>query len=254
MKLAIMQPYFFPYLGYFQLINAVDEYILYDNLNFIKDAWMNRNKFLLKNGESSNMVVPLKQKSSFKKIYEIEIFDDFKWKKKILNSIFLNYKKTKYFEDVFPLIEEVVNFPTNKLTELNFQSIKCVCDYLDIQTKISVDCSKYNYIEDKLNKNVIQENDFPNLKLNDNPQKVVRVLEICKIENADEFINAIGGIDLYPRKVFLENGIDIKFIKSKDIMYNQFGKDFVPNLSIIDVMMFNSIEETKSLLDKYELV
>lgn len=249
-----MQPYFFPYIGYFQAINSVDEYILYDNLNFIKDAWMNRNKCLLKNGESFNMTVPLKQKSSFKKIYEIEIFDDFKWKKKLLNSIFLNYKKAKYFEDVYPLVEKVVNYPTNKLTELNFQSIKCVCDYLDIQTKITVDCSKYNDIENKLHKTDIDENDFPNLKLNDSPTKVVRVLEICRIENVDEYINAIGGINLYPKEVFSENGITIKFIKTKDIKYNQFDKDFVPNLSIIDVIMFNSIEETKLLLDEFELV
>lgn len=254
MKLGIMQPYFFPYIGYFQAIHAVDKYILYDNLNFIKDAWMNRNKYLVKNGNSCYFHVPLKKKSSFKKIYEIELLDVDKWKKKILNSIFLNYKKVKYFDDVYPLIEYVINYPTNKLTELNFQSIKCVCDYLNIKTELSVDSVKYNDIEIKLTAENIDEKDFPDLKLIDWQRKVVRVLEICRIERANIFINAIGGINLYSKNVFLQNRIDLKFIKTKNIEYIQFDNDFVPDLSIIDVMMFNSPEEIREILNQYELV
>jgi hypothetical protein len=254
MKLAIMQPYFFPYIGYFQAISAVDKYILYDNLNFIKKEWVNRNRYLEKNRNSCYFHVPLKDKSSFKKIHEIELIGDDKWKKKILNFLFFNYKKAKYFDDVYPLIEYVINYPTNKLTEINFQSIKSVCDYLNIKTEITTDNVKYNDIEIKLTAENIDGKDFPDLKLIDWQRKVVRVLEICRIERANIYINAIGGINLYSKEVFLQNGIDLKFIKTKNIEYKQFDTDFVPDLSIIDVMMFNSPEEIRKLLNQFELV
>jgi hypothetical protein len=254
MKIAIMQPYFFPYIGYFQAINVVDKYILYDNVNFIKKAWMNRNRHLLKNANSCYFQVPLKKQSSFRKIHEIELIEDDKWKKQMLKSIFFNYKRSKYFDDVYPLIEYVINYQTNKLTELNFQSIKSVCNYLKIKTEITADSVKYNDIEIKLTAKNIDEKDFPDLKLIDWQRKVIRILEICRIERANIFINAIGGINLYSKNVFLQNGIDLKFIKTKNIEYLQFDNDFVPDLSIIDVMMFNSPEDIRRLLNEYELV
>jgi hypothetical protein len=254
MKIAVMQPYFFPYVGYFQAIHVVDKYILYDDLNFIKESWMNRNRFLLKNGNSCYFNVPLKKKSSVNKIYEIELIDNDNWRKNILNGIFLNYKKAKYFDDVYPLIEYVVNYPTEKLTELNFQSINCVCGYLNVKTEISKDSVKYNDIEIKLAAENLDEKDFPELKLTEWRRKVVRVLEICRMEGADIFINAIGGINLYPKDVFFQNGIELKFIKTRNIEYKQFDNEFVPNLSIIDVMMFKSPDDIKSLLNEYEFV
>ena len=113
-----MQPYFFPYIGYFQAINAVDKYILYDNLNFIKEAWMNRNKYLIKNGTACYFHAPIKEKSSYKKIHEIELIENDKWKKKILHSLFFNYKKAKYFDDVYSLVSDVINYQTNKLSRI----------------------------------------------------------------------------------------------------------------------------------------
>lgn len=254
MKLAIMQPYFFPYIGYFQAINAVDLYILYDNINFIKKSWINRNRHLLINHNLCYFYVSLKEKSSFKKIHEIELIDNDKWKKQMLKGIFFNYKKAKYFNDIFPLIEYVINYQTNKLSELNFQSIKCVCDYLNIKTELIVDNVKYYDIEKKLTAKNIDEKDFPDLKLINWQHKVVRILEICRIERANIYINAIGGIELYSKDEFLKNGIDLKFIKTKKIEYKQFDNDFVPDLSIIDVMMFNSPEEIREILNQYELV
>jgi hypothetical protein len=254
MKLAIMQPYFFPYIGYFQLINAVDKYILYDNVNFIKKAWLNRNRHLLINNNSSYFYVPLKEKSSFKKIHEIELLDDDKWKRQIIKSIFFNYKKAKYFNDVYPLIEYVINYPTNKLTELNFQSIKSVCDYLNIKTELTVDNIKYYELEKRLTAKNLDEKNFPDLKLLDWQHKIVRIIEICRMEKAKIFINAIGGLELYSKDIFLKNGIDLKFIKTKKIKYKQFDNEFVPDLSIIDVMMFNSPDEIRRLLNEYEFV
>ena len=254
MKLAIMQPYLFPYIGYFQAINAVDKYLLYDNLNFIKEAWMNRNKFLVINGSPTFFIAELKEKSSFKKIYEIELIENYSWRKKILNSIFLNYKKAKYFNHIYPLFENVINYPTNKLTELNFQSIKHVCDYLNIKTKISRDSFKYNSIEIKLlNKNIDKKN-FPDLDLIDWQRKVVRVLEICRIEKANVFINAVGGMGLYNKEVFSNNGIELFFVKTLDYNYKQQSMVFYPNLSIVDVLMNCGKAGTNNLINNYELI
>ena len=254
MKIAIMQPYLFPYIGYFQAITAVDKYILYDNVFFMKKKWLNRNRHLLKNGDSYYFNAPLKKMSSFKKIYEIDLIDDDKWRKQVLKSIFYNYKKAKYFDDVYPLIEYVINYPTKKLTELNFLSIKSVCDYLNIKTEIRVNCALFNDMEIRLSSENINKDDFPDLNLIHWQRKVVRILEICKKERADIYINAIGGIDLYSKEEFMQNGIDLKFIKTAHIEYKQFDKYFVSNLSIIDVIMFNSPEEVIGLLNEYEFV
>ena len=254
MKLGIMQPYFFPYLGYFQGINAADKYILYDNLNFIKEAWMNRNRYLIKNGKSGFFTVPLKAKSSFKKICEIELIDNSTWKKKILNSLFLNYKSAEYFDDVFPMIENVINYPTNKLTELNFQSIKSVCDFLNLKTELSADSLKYIDIEIKLAADKIDKKNFPDIKLINWQRKIIRIIEISRMEKADIFINAIGGMELYSKEVFNNNGIELLFVKTLAYCYKQQSTVFYPNLSIVDVLMNCGRERTNELIKNYELV
>lgn len=254
MKLAIMQPYFFPYIGYFQAIKAVDEYVLYDNLYFSKGVSMYRNKYVNHTGNAFFFIVPLNEKSSFKKIGDVQVLDNAKWRKKMLLDFYINYKRAKYFDDVYPILEYVINYPTNKLSVLNYQSIKSVCDYLKINTKIITDVSLFNDLEDKLISDEINEKLFPNVKLKNWDRKVVRILEICKTKEAKIYINAIGGMNLYSKDDFSANGIDLNFVKTKQISYKQFGNEFVPNMSIIDILMFNSIEEVNHLLDQYELI
>lgn len=253
MKLAIMQPYFFPYIGYFQLINEVDEFIIYDEVNFIKKGWINKNNILI-NGKSYSIRVPLREKSSFKKISEVEIQDNDNWRKKMLLDLYVNYKRAKYFNDVYPILEKVINYPTIKISELNFQSIKSVCNYLGIKTKISNDISRFSDLEYKLSSDSINEKLFPNIKLNYFERKVIRILEICRIKDGTTYINPIGGTCLYEKEDFLANGVELKFVKTKEIFYQQFDNDFAAFLSIIDVLMFNSIDEVNELLGKYELI
>jgi hypothetical protein len=254
MKIAIMQPYFFPYIGYFQAIHAVDKYILYDNLNFIKESWMNRNSFLVKNGSPSFFYAELKEKSSFKKISEIELVENDAWRKRMLNSLFLNYKKADYFEEVYPVIETVVNYPTNKLSELNYQSLAKVCEYLELGNKVVRSSNSKSDLETKLHKEPVDKNDFPALKVTDCNRKVIRVLEICRMEGADVFINAIGGQSLYNKKTFKDNGIDLFFVKTLEYKYKQQSAIFYPHLSIIDVLMNCGKIETNALIKNYELI
>lgn len=255
MKLAIMQPYFFPYIGYYQAISAVDKYMLYDNLAYIKRGWVNKNRLLVVNREPVYIIVPVKDKSCLRNINETELADNKNWRKKILNTIFMNYKKTTYFEEIYSIVEHVINTEVRLLTELNANSIIDISRYLDIKTEITTETSKYFDLEEKL------ENDhsdilkfFPSVKLINPEKKVIRVIEICRKEGADVFINAIGGQELYNKEEFARNDIKLFFIQTKKYSYQQSTKIFYPHLSIIDVLMHCGKEKTKNLLTKYQLV
>ena len=256
MKLAIMQPYFMPYIGYFQAINAVDKYILYDNLNFIKDAWVNRNRLLLCNGNVSTFSVPIIAKSSNTKIVDIRIDNSQKWGEKLLKTIFLNYKKVSDFDEIFPLLETILSRKYDFLSELNVLSIKTIAEFLSIGTVIEYDNSKYISLEDNLLL-VDQQNysPFQYLEKTQPIKKVARVIAICKAEGATSFINAIGGQSLYSQEEFAKYGIDLKFVQTDlDLRYNQFSHEFTSNLSIIDVLMHNGKAGTKQLLNAYTLI
>jgi hypothetical protein len=246
MKLAIMQPYFFPFIGYFQAIKAVDKYILYENLDYIKDGWMNRNRVLIKNQNPAYFSVTLQGSSSNKKIHEIELNTSFNWRRKLLNKLFLNYKGSPFFDESYNLIEECINIEGDMLSMYNSQIINKIADYLEINTEIQYDNQHYLPLEQKLAEGIIQNTNYET--------KLMRVFEICKQEKANVFLNAIGGRTLYDKKRFKKNGIDLFFVETEDIVYKQFSGDFHPNLSIIDVLMHNGKDKTNDLLKNYKLI
>ena len=253
MKIAIMQPYFFPYIGYFQLINSVEEFIIYDKVNFIKKGWVSRNNIII-NKKPYLINVPLLKKSSYKKISDIQIQEDTAWRKKLLQDIYVNYKKAKSFKEVYQILEKIINSPTSKLSEFNYLSIKIVCDYLGIKTKILTSDNIYDDLETKLSVSILDKLKFPNLKLTNWEKKTVRIVEICKLKKATVYVNPISGTSLYSKEEFLLNGIELKFINTNEIFYQQFGNGFISNMSIIDVLMFNSLEEVKELLNEHTFV
>ncbi|MFH1457016.1 MAG: WbqC family protein [Patescibacteria group bacterium] len=232
MKLAIMQPYFFPYIGYFQLIDLVDQFVIYDDVNFIKKGWINRNNILV-DEKNYLITLPLEKVSQNKLINEIKISDDKRKLKKILNIIFHSYKKAPYFEEMYPIITSCIQYEPINLVDYLTNSLKEICKYLNIKTNLilSSDIEKDNQLKG-------QE----------------KILEICKIRKANHYINPIGGMEIYDREKFNRNEIKINFLKTENILYNQKTKEFIPNLSIIDVIMFNSKEESQNLLTKFSLV
>ena len=227
-----MQPYFFSYIGYWQLLNAVDEYVVYDDVNYIKNGWINRNRILV-NGEPSFFNLQLINASPNKKINEIKLNKSDYFTRKNIKTIELAYKKAPYFNDIFPLIVKILNDPTEQLSTYIYNSILSINDYLNINTKI--------IMSSQIEKN----ND---LKGQD------KVIEICKKLKGTEYYNAIGGIELYDKAIFQENGIQLSFVQSNSIEYNQFNNDFVPYLSIIDVLMFNSRDQIYQMLNAYRLI
>jgi hypothetical protein len=227
-----MQPYFFPYLGYFQLINAVDTFVIYDDVNYIKGGWINRNNILLQ-GQKHLFTLSLNQASLSKKINEIEILNDKIQKRKFFGNIQSAYGKAPYFETVYPLIEDIINFDEKNLAKFLSNQIKKICGYLKIDTKIVVSSE---------------------IKKNNSLKAQDKIIEICKKLNTNQYVNAIGGQELYNKEIFEDAGIELNFIKSHNIKYKQFNNEFVPRLSIIDVLMFNSPEEIRKMLDNYELL
>ena len=231
-SLAIMQPYFLPYVGYFQLINAADLFIVYDNIKYTKKGWINRNRFLL-NGKDAVFSIPLKKDSDSLDIREREISPDFR-KSKLLNQIREAYRRSPHFERTFPLVERIVLEKETNLFKFILNSIKEICESLAISTEIVVSSS---------------------LRIDHSLPGEAKVLALCKHVRADVYINAIGGRDLYSKEDFAAHAIDLKFLKTKPFEYRQLGDEFVPSLSIIDVMMFNSPDAIRECLESnYELV
>jgi len=234
MKVAIMQPYFLPYIGYWQLINAVDRFVVYDDVNFIKRGWINRNQILI-NGKEHLFSVPL-QKVSQNIIIKDTLLNDsahLDWKNKFIQTISQNYKKAAYYNSIIQLVESIFEQEAYSISDLCVNALKTICIYLHIKTEFVIASQKYK---------------------NQEMGKQKRLIDICKQERASYYINAIGGQELYSKNDFAKEGIQLNFIKTMPIEYKQFNNEFIPNLSIIDVMMFNSVKEINEMLDKYELV
>ena len=231
MKVGIMQPYFFPYLGYWQLLSAVDKYVVYDDVAYIKGGWINRNNILL-NCKSHLITLPLEQASSFKNINEIDITHNMKQREKVLKTLEAAYKKAPFFETIFPLLSNLI-MSSKTIAELNYNSILDVKEYLGLNTEIilSSELEKDNTLKG-------QE----------------KVIHINKLLHSDTYYNAIGGTELYDKASFDQFGLKLLFLKMSDLKYGQFQNDFVPGLSIIDALMFNCINDIKQLLKQFTLV
>jgi len=227
-----MQPYFLPYIGYWQLLNAVDKYVIADELNFIKNGWINRNRILV-NGEAKMITLPLHGASQNKLINEIEVAGDDAGRNNLLKTIEINYKKAPYFSKAFPVVKTILAQEEKNLAKFLEYSIREICQYLSIETELIV---------------------LSSLNNNDDLRRQDKVIDICKILETDEYYNAIGGQELYSYEDFASEGIILKFLKTANVKYRQYNNEFVPDLSIIDVMMFNSIEDIKKILEQYELL
>src|ERR1035437_4014809 len=232
MNLSIMQPYFLPYIGYFQLIQSVDTFIVYDNIKYTKKGWINRNRFL-QNGKDALFSVPLKNGSDSLDIRDRDIAEHFR-KDKLLNQLKEAYRRAPCFTQTFPLIEKIVRYEDTNLFRFLQHSLVKTCEHLGIGTEI------------RISSGIAVE---PDLKGQD------KVLALCEAVGAKTYVNAIGGLELYSKDTFRKKGIELKFIRSKPFEYAQFGEPFVPWLSIIDVMMFNRLEAIRACISKhYQLI
>jgi hypothetical protein len=233
MKLAIMQPYFLPYLGYFQLIASVDKFVVYDDVSYIKSGWINRNNIKVQ-GKASLITVPLQNGRSGVPIREvlIAVKREF-WTKKMLRTVAESYAKAPYYDQVYPMFEGWMNQQIEGISELNVTIIRSICEYIGLGVEISSTSTIYE---------------------NANLTSVGRVLDICEREGADHYINAIGGRELYSQDVFKEKGISLNFLKPTLPLYSQGKGEFIPGLSILDSLMWSPREMILEVLNTYSLV
>lgn len=232
MTVGIMQPYFFPYIGYWQLMSCVDLFVIYDDVNYIKGGWINRNR-ILHNGKPRYFNITVHKASSYKKINETTINLNDEEIHRSLNLLCDAYKKAPYFYEVYRLVEEILHSRERIISNFLADSFRFLCLYLGIDT------------ERILSSEIIKDN---TLKGED------KVIHICRQLQADRYINAIGGKNLYVQEHFAEKGVSLLFLQSDDIRYTQFEWDFCRDLSIIDVLMFNSRENVKRMLTEYRLI
>lgn len=228
-KVGIMQPYFFPYLGYWQLIASVDQFIVYDDVNYINRGWINRNHFLI-NGEKKLFTILLEKASQNKLINEIWIKDDFS---KFIKMLHLNYSKAPFFKDVIAMVESICSFQNKNLALFLYNSIVQVVNYLGMETDLLLSSS---------------------LQKDNARRGQEKILHICELLDADMYINAIGGKELYDADVFGKHHLELRFLQTGEYSYKQTGNDFVSQLSILDVLMFNSKEKVGMLLNEYTLI
>jgi hypothetical protein len=227
-----MQPYFLPYLGYFQLISAVDTFIVYDNIQYTKKGWINRNR-MLRNGEAVLFTLPLQKASDFSHVRDRNLAAGFV-PDELLNKFTGAYRRAPNFSSVFPMLEDILGHEDTNLFRFLHRSISKLCLYLRITTPIRISSD---------------------IAVNHDLTKQEKILAVCRATRATTYVNAIGGVDLYSPADFRASEIDLKFLASKPCEYAQFGHSFVPSLSIVDVLMFNSAETVRAWVsDGYQLI
>ncbi|CAJ7486444.1 WbnG [Burkholderia pseudomallei] len=226
MRLAIMQPYLFPYLGYFQLAASVDRFVFYDDVGYIKNGWINRNRILL-GGGSHYLTVPLSGASSSQRIRDVRVRPQECWMPKLLEQLRHAYVRAPQYASVSRFVERILSTNTNSIAQLAVQSVAETCAYLGIDTEFVPTSTTYG---------------------NDGLKGLTRVIDICRRERAGVYVNAPGGRALYDPASFAYAGVELAFIAPLLRPYPQFGAPFVSGLSIVDVMMFNRAESIRTML------
>lgn len=224
-RTAIMQPYFLPYVGYFQLIDAVDVFVVYDNIKYTKKGWINRNR-MLRDGQSATFSLPLKRAPDALDVRDREIAPDFRGGT-FLAQVRGAYRRAPHFEPTYALLERIMATEERNLFWFIERSIRQVCGHLGITTEIR------------------RSSEVPSdggLRGQD------RVLAICEAIGTDLYMNAIGGLELYSPEAFAARGMELRFIRSRPLEYEQSGADFVPHLSILDVLMFNPLPTVREIV------
>lgn len=227
-----MQPYFFPYLGYFQLIHAVDKFVFYDDVTFIKNGWINRNRILL-DGQPHYVTVPTLGASSYKPIHSVGIDPSERWRRKMLDTLRLTYRTAPYRDAGLTMVEGLLKRPWDCIGELAKASIAAVLEYLQLAKAVVPTSRAYG---------------------NERLRSQDRVLDICRREGATAYVNPMGGMSLYESAAFEAQGCSLQFLKPDFTPYPQTVAGFVPGLSVIDLVMNCAPASIVTMLGSFELV
>lgn len=232
MKVGIMQPYFLPYLGYWQLMNAVDRYIILDDVPFIRRGWIHRNR-IQNHGETQWLTIPITGASQNRKICELDLARSERVWHKLRRSVQLAYCHAPQYALGKAVFDRILDFPEDNLSLFLTNSIREIASYLAMDTEI------------------VRASD---LEYDRSLRGSERILELCAQMGADSYYNAIGGRELYGADLFAERGIELQFLQMKnDLCYPQGKHAFCPGLSVLDVIMYNDNTRLKQLLQEFVL-
>ena len=236
MRIAIMQPYFFPYIGQFQLIQSVDRFILMDDVQYMRHGWVNRNRILNYHEEGFQYVtVPVKKHPHAARIRDVEIADSADWKKKMLGQLSLYRRVGCFFKVVSELVEDCISQPHSNIAQLNAYAFRAVCNYIGMDKNIEIASElPFDY------STIVTRQDW--------------AIQLTKQAGATEYYNPPGGIGMYSKNEFATNGIKLSFVMPRLLPYDQKRPTFTPGLSIVDVMMFNSPEQIRGMLNEYDIL
>lgn len=229
MIIAIKQPYFLPYIGFWQEVKAVDKYVFFDDVNYINRGWINRN-YILVNGMKFLFTLSLKEASQNKHINEIEISDNFE---RLRKTIEFAYKKAPFFCPTMELLNKILTYENRNLSRFVGNSIEEISNYLGFSTS-------FLYSSE--------------IEKDERLHKQDKLIDICERLNADAYYDSTGAITMYDKPTFNAHNINLSFVKSSILPYKQFNNEFVPGLSIIDVLMFNDINKINEMLSAFELL
>lgn len=231
MTLAANQPYFMPYMGYFQLMDAAETFVVLDDFAFMKQSWIARNRLLSARGDVVSFSLSVGDMSVHRSIAEHEYRDSFR---RLCRTLECNYSRAPYYGSVMGLMEDILKTPSRNVAMLNARSLELTARYIGLKTRFVLS-SQLDY--------------------DHSLRSAERVVAICRSAGASRYVNAIGGLGLYDKDMFAENGIELRFLKSDLPAYSQRGtSEFVPGLSIIDVLMNCEPERVREMLGSYILI
>jgi hypothetical protein len=231
-SIAIMQPYVFPYLGYFHLISAANFFIFYDDVNYIKQGWINRNRILI-NGKPFTFTIPVSNGSSFSLIKNVVPAFNEKWIDRFYKQTNQNYNKAPFYGEVVDIVMDVFHKKFDSIADLAIKSIENVFSYLQ---------TPFHYAKSSV---IAPESRCM--------RRADRLAYITKSLGYRHYVNAAGGKKLYSKEEFAAMNVKLSFVESLPLSYKQGRNEFVPGLSVIDCLMFNDIEHVKKLFSCYKL-
>ena len=231
-----MQPYFFPWLGYFSLIKHADQFILFDPVQFIRHGWIERNRILKQNEGWLYIKVPLSRHPIQTLIKHVVIDDVQPWRQKLLAQLVTYKKISRRYDEIYALIEVAIAPPFESIVELNRHTLQAVCRYLGFEKELPI-WSQMNL--------TIEQPMAPD----------EWALNTCKaLGNVDEYWNPPGGQSFFVPTKYEQMGIKLRFHQQCLRPYHQRRETFESGLSIIDVIMLNTPEVVNAMLDEYALV
>lgn len=234
MKIAIMQPYLFPYIGYFSLIKNTDYFVFFDTPQYIRKGWINRNRILGTNGTDVYFTVPVEKCARETPINKVKISCNENWKEKWMGQLTIYKKRAPYYSKIISLVQDILNVKTQYISELAINSVVRTCDYLGMN---------FHY-------DIFSQMNLPLFEVKAPDEWA---LYITKEMKYDTYVNPPGGKSFFDASKYKKVDIELEFLTQEIKKYNQRVKEFVPGLSMLDVMMFCTPEEILRMMDSYTI-